>query len=319
MFLKTNTVIFDVLVMALVVSVAFGTWTISRALALVVPLSDSSSGSIQFDTSVSLSEALSPEVLRQEQIEQFKAQLSAVVTEFAQNEPNEYGIVVKHLGTGETIGTSATSTFISASLYKPFAAVMALKLVDQGKLSLDTPLSLAGRRSVRQCVIDTISVSDNPCGHALISISGADTPSGLAQLRADGYGQTDLGSLYPVTTAQDVARLFEHIYVGDLLSPASNQLLLDALKDQRVNNRLPKGLNGASIAHKTGDLEGAAHDAGIVYSNQTGDYIIAVLSGPDDNGRNLLGRYERFGDIMESVHQLMLRYGPVLTGAEPSV
>lgn len=319
MFLKTNTVIFDVLVVALVVSVAFGTWTISRTLALVVPISNSNSGSIQFDSSVPLSEALSPEVLRQEQIEQFKAQLDTVLTEFAQNEPNDYGILVKHLGTGEVIGVSATGTFISASLYKPFAAIMALKLVDQGKLSLNTPLAIAGDRSVRQCVIDTISVSDNPCGHALLSISGADTPSGLAQLRADGYSQTDLSSLYPVTTAQDVARLFEHVYAGDLLSPASNKLLLDALKDQRVNNRLPTGLSAASIAHKTGDLEGAAHDAGIVYSNETGDYIIAVLSGPDDSGRNLLGRYERFGDIMESVHQLMLRFGPALTGAEPSV
>ena len=52
------------------------------------------------------------------------------------------------------------------------------------------------------------------------------------------------------------------------------------LKDQRVNNRLPVGLpKGTVIAHKTGDLEGVVHDAGIVFGPKT-DYLVVVVSGP---------------------------------------
>ncbi len=52
------------------------------------------------------------------------------------------------------------------------------------------------------------------------------------------------------------------------------------MKDQRINNRLPAGLPaGTSIAHKTGDLDGYVHDAGIVYGPKT-DYLIVMTSGP---------------------------------------
>jgi beta-lactamase class A len=55
---------------------------------------------------------------------------------------------------------------------------------------------------------------------------------------------------------------------------------MDLLKDQRVNNRLPQGLPGGTvIAHKTGDLDGVVHDAGIVYGPKT-NYLVVVTSGP---------------------------------------
>jgi beta-lactamase class A len=48
-----------------------------------------------------------------------------------------------------------------------------------------------------------------------------------------------------------------------------------------VNDRLPVGLDPdvASIAHKTGNLDGFVHDAGIVTTPDR-RYVIAVLSGP---------------------------------------
>jgi beta-lactamase class A len=120
--------------------------------------------------------------------------------------------------------------------------------------------------------------------------------------------------LYPVSTAGDIAKLFSHIYRGDLLKPASNDYLLDALKNQTVNNRLPTGLPaGVSLAHKTGDLEGSAHDGGIVYSQTTGDYIVVVLSAADPSGRILAERYARFGDLTRDIHQLFVDNANILT------
>lgn len=319
MLTKQNTAIFDVLIFALVASVLFGVWSFSRSLALVVPLANQGVPSVTIDTQVPVAQALAPISLREENMSAFKTQLNQVLADFTKAEPNKYGIVVQHLGSGVSVSSAPKDIFISASLYKPFAAVLALKLVDQGKLNLDAPLRLADGRTVRECVEDSITVSDNPCGHALLSATGSKDSGVLAKLRADGYLQTDLTGLYPVTSAQDVTLLFEHIYKGDLLSKNSNQLLLNALKNQQVNDRLPIGLsNDAVVAHKTGDLEGAVHDAGIVYSAQSGDYIITVLSGPDDSGRNLLGRYARFGELMNSVHELMIKHGTVLTSVDSS-
>ena len=319
MLTKQNTAIVDVLIVALVASVLFGVWSFSRSLALVVPLANPGAPSVTIDTQVPVAQALAPISLREENMSAFKTQLNQVLADFTKAEPNKYGVVVQHLGSGVSASSSPEDIFISASLYKPFAAVLALKQVDQGKLHLDTPLAMADGRTVRQCIVYTITISDNPCGHALLGATGSKDASVADKLKADGYQQTDLTGLYPVTSAQDVTLLFEHIYKGDLLSKNSNQLLLNALKNQQVNDRLPVGLNkDAVVAHKTGDLEGAVHDAGIVYSSQTGDYIITVLSGPDNSGRNLLGRYARFGELMKSVHELMIKNAAVLTSVDQS-
>ena len=54
--------------------------------------------------------------------------------------------------------------------------------------------------------------------------------------------------------------------------------MLEVLKRQQINDRLPSGLpSDATVAHKTGNLPGIAHDAGIVYT-PTGPRIVVVLT-----------------------------------------
>lgn len=266
-----------------------------------------------------VTEVVSAELIQAQDMAKFNQELAQIVASFVKAEPNDYGVFVKHLSSGETVSSRANDIFISASLYKPIAAMEALKLVDKGELSLDTRLAAAGGRTLKQCIIEAISVSDNACGLALLSITNASSADGLVSLRADGYNKTDLRGDYPITSAQNVALLFEQIYRGKLLSKNSTKLLLDALKDQRVANRLPTGLPAeANPAHKTGDLEGVVHDAGIVYSDETGDYIIAILSGADNSGRNLAQRYARFGELTSSVHDLMLKHASALLAAPES-
>jgi beta-lactamase class A len=82
------------------------------------------------------------------------------------------------------------------------------------------------------------------------------------------------------TSAGDVAMLFSRLYNGTLVSPNSTQRFTDLLKSQSINNRLPVGLPaGTVIAHKTGDLDGVVHDAGIVYGPKT-DFVVVATSGP---------------------------------------
>jgi beta-lactamase class A len=54
--------------------------------------------------------------------------------------------------------------------------------------------------------------------------------------------------------------------------------MLDILKKQKLNDRIPRYLpDDVIVAHKTGELFGAKHDAGIVFLKK-GDFMIIVLS-----------------------------------------
>lgn len=314
MYQKQNVVFLDGLIMMLVASLLLGAWSITRSLSLVRPSAPSVSQPASVLEPVAPAALPDPELLQAELTAGFKTDLKAQLNKFTTAQSGDYAVYVHELGSGAAVSAYATRSFISASLYKPFVAVAALKMVDQGRLSLDAVLAGTGGRTVRQCVIDTISVSDNPCGHSLLSTTQLTVP----KLRADGYARTDLSGLYPVTTAGDVAKLFEHIYKGDLLKPSSNRLLLNALKQQAVNDRLSAGLpKGTTLAHKTGDLEGYAHDAGIVYS-KAGDYIVVVLSGPNADEQTLAERYSAFGRLSAAIHKSVSRFQSELAAAESS-
>ena len=54
--------------------------------------------------------------------------------------------------------------------------------------------------------------------------------------------------------------------------------MIELLKRQELNDRIPKNLpKSAPVAHKTGELGGAKHDAGIVFTKK-GDYILILMS-----------------------------------------
>jgi beta-lactamase class A len=205
------------------------------------------------------------------------ASLQQLLNDFAANYPNHFGIVVKDLTTGQTASVNGDRQIASASLYKLFVAEKIFQRIDLGQLKYTDAAGGGTGRTVDGCLTVMINISDNACGWALgggILDWGAQNQA----LRAEGYQQTNLATPQQ-TSAADVARLFERLYNGQLLSTTSTQKFMSLLKDQRVNNRLPKGLPaGTIIAHKTGDLNDVVHDAGIVYGPKT-NYLVVVTSG----------------------------------------
>ena len=125
-----------------------------------------------------------------------------------------------------------------------------------------------------------IVVSDNACGvWGLGQVgSGRLDPT----LVRDGFPGTSLASPQR-TTAADVARFFERARDGTLLGPggeAATAELYGLLRRQEVNDRLPRGLPpGTPLAHKTGDRQHWAHDAGIITTPRA-ELLLVVLSGP---------------------------------------
>ena len=89
------------------------------------------------------------------------------------------------------------------------------------------------------------------------------------------------------TTADGLLQLFATLR-GDFLSKPSRDMAINILLQQRFNSMIPSPLPfHASVAHKTGEISTACHDAGIVYLPEREPYILVVLTEvpADSNGR----------------------------------
>src|SRR5436190_13808262 len=102
------------------------------------------------------------------------------------------------------------------------------------------------------------------------------------------------------TTGQGLLDLFAALR-GDFLSKASRERAINVLLQQRFNSMIPAPLPAhASVAHKTGEISTACHDAGIVYLPERDPYILVVLTEvpPETNGRR-----ETIAKVSEVVFQ----------------
>ena len=126
------------------------------------------------------------------------------------------------------------------------------------------------------------------CRELLYSITGLDTedPAHTYQLasdqlktqqfvlEADGFSKDKSD----VSSPNDMCRLLELIYDGDILSPQSREAVLDILKRQQLNTVIPHALPpGTEVAHKTGSYHTVRCDVGIVFS-PTGPYTVAIMA-----------------------------------------
>lgn len=84
-------------------------------------------------------------------------------------------------------------------------------------------------------------------------------------------------------------------------SPEVCRRMLDILHQQQFRNGIPAGLpEGTRVAHKTGEISTAAHDAGIVFLPDREPYVLAVLTQwPPDAGH----RREAIAHISQSVFE----------------
>ena len=104
------------------------------------------------------------------------------------------------------------------------------------------------------------------------------------------------------TTAAGLLDLFATLR-GDFLSKASRERAINILLQQRFNSMIPAPLPAhASVAHKTGEISTACHDAGIVYLPEREPYILVVLTevAPDNDRRR-----ESVAKVSEAVFQCL--------------
>ena len=203
---------------------------------------------------------------------------------------------------GTQFGVGEDLIFLSASLIKLLVLMELLRQVDNGIVSLDEEILVAdvvedsemveaeelpARFSVGRLVEGMICLSDNTATNLLISRCGMERID--AHARELGLRHTTLRRRMMdfaacargkdnSTSASDMVALLAGLWDGRSLSEHSRDFALKALLDQRLTS----GISlypppGARFAHKTGELDGIEHDAGLMIVPDS-SFAIAVLS-----------------------------------------
>lgn len=215
-------------------------------------------------------------------------------------EAGTYAIGVKNLKTGEEYYLNENKQFETASLYKMWVMAVVYQKIGQGKLSLTQTLSddvtnlnsafKIGSDSAELTegtITDTVSgalnkmitISDNYSAYLLSANVRFSTISQF--LTTNNLMHSKIGT-QAITNTIDMVSFFQKLYNKQLVSAAASNQMLESLKKQALNDRIPRYLpEGIDVAHKTGELDGTKHDAGIVYSPK-GDYIIVLMSNTND-------------------------------------
>jgi len=301
---KQKTYAFEFFSYAVIFLAAFGVWVLLQSLTLVIPEPVQAASPKPVTPVVVAPAKVDVSKIVDKQVEK-QIKLQQTIEDFARAQNGTYGIFVKSLDGGVAAIHNVDAQMYSASLYKLFAAQLTYTKVDSGQWSLTQPI--LENIDLEQCLDKMITVSDNDCGIAIIKKLGFSNVNAEA-MKALGYPSTDLSGEYTKSSALDVAKLLEDLYDGELLNKSSNQAFLDLLAAQKINDRLPQGLpDGVQIMHKTGDLAGYVHDAGIVRSVDGSSYIIVVMSGPDPTIPNYAQRYVPFAELSREVYEIMIQ------------
>jgi len=145
--------------------------------------------------------------------------------------------------------------------------------------------------SLRDLVELMIVLSDNTATNILIDLLGKDNVNATLQslgitrsvLRRKLFDrEAHLKGIENTVTARDMGILLEKMYAGELVSEAASREMLEILRNQKLNGKMPFYLKprGIASAHKTGEDDGITHDVGIVFARKP--FVLCMLSNETD-------------------------------------
>jgi beta-lactamase class A len=227
-------------------------------------------------------------------------------------------IAIKHLGTGETYFLNADEPMPTASLIKLAVMAEVYQQVADGRIKLTDMVTLHDKDKVagsgiltyhfsegasfplRDAVRLMIVYSDNTATNMVLDKIGI--RSTADRMEAWGFPNTKIHSksfhretsVFPdrskrfglgSTTAREMIGLVEKLHEGKLVSAEASKAMLEDLKKcddkDKFTQRLPPK---TVVAHKTGSVEDARTDAGIIYT-PGGPVAVCVLTADNKDHR----------------------------------
>src|SRR5262245_11458180 len=228
------------------------------------------------------------------------------------------GLAVIDLRTGETMSVRGDEQFPTASIIILPFFVEVFHQMKFGRLHWQDPLvmieadqvggsgllqhfSAPHQLTVGDAATLMIAISDNTATNLLIDKVGIRAVN--ARMDTLGYPRTKLyakvfararttvdtaGSAHfglGVTTPNEFAGLLARIYKGQIVSDSASRRMVELLKLQMVNDRIPRLLPPeTSVAHKTGEVDETRNDCGIVYVKDH-DFVFCALTKDNEDKR----------------------------------
>lgn len=247
----------------------------------------------------------------------FSSELKKIVEDRLNDTEGTYAVYIKNLKTGEQYGYNENEEFLTASLYKLWTMGTVYEQIEAGKLQKNRVLSASIEdlnkqfgiaseeaeltegdisRTVDEALEQMITISHNYS--ALLLTSSVRQSAVRDFIEVNGFSNTKVGNNLPTSNAVDVAKFYEMLYKNQIVNEIYSEEMMARLKRQRLNDRIPAELpDDVQVAHKTGELYGYKHDAGIVFA-PSGDYIIVMLS----NTKNPANSVGILADISKDVY-----------------
>lgn len=246
-------------------------------------------------------ESPTPSAMATLRLSQEIAPLKSQIQTLATQNPNlQPGVFILELNTGAYLDWNSQTIFASASTIKLPILVAFFQDVEAGKIRLDEPLTVQSEMiatgsgdlqynppgtqlSALETASKMIQISDNTATNMIVARLGGKEVLNQ-RFRSWGLSTTILNNALPdiegtnVTSPKELATLLAIINQGQLVSMRSRDLMLDIMRKTQINNLLPQGLgDGATIAHKTGNIGSILADVGLVDMPTGKRYIIAVI------------------------------------------
>ncbi len=213
----------------------------------------------------------------------------------------------KNLVTGKTVSYQADKPLTAASVIKLPMMVEAYRQFDAGELDPCRTVAVRAQDRVPSCGVLTylhdgvtvtvedlvtlmIIVSDNTATNLLMDLLGIDKVNALldslgarvTRLRRKMFDlESSKKGIQNTITAEEIGKILEKLYWGQLVSPAVSQKMVQILKNQQLNGKIPFRFGETiDIAHKTGEDTGTTHDVGIVYAKEP--FVVCFCSNHTD-------------------------------------
>ncbi|OWK41790.1 serine hydrolase [Fimbriiglobus ruber] len=251
--------------------------------------------------------------------------LEALIAPIAKEHHGKVAVGVKHLVTGESYYLNGDDVMPTASLIKLPVMVEAYWQAEEGKVKLDEQIVLKADDKVpgsgvltdnfspgsslalRDAVRLMMTMSDNTATNLVLD--KISIPATGVRMEAIGLKETKIHSkvfrgtttidkkrsgLYGLgsTTTKEMVQLLEKIHKGEVVTPKACEEMMAILGKNQDNEKLVRLLPpGTKVAHKTGSLNAAKTDAGIVYLRDPADkkvkpaFAICVLTNENQDQR----------------------------------
>lgn len=232
------------------------------------------------------------------------AQLENIITDTLSGTAGNWSVYFEIPGTDFQI-ESNNRTVNAASTIKLFNMITLYDELNRGRLIMTDALAAQ--------LHAMITVSSNPDSNAVATaIGGGSFAVGANKVTALAHtlGATDTQEehmIYDVktitpgrntTSVRDCATVLRKLYFGECVSPQYDSVMLDLLKQQTRNFKIPLYLpEGTVVAHKTGENSEVELDVGIVYSPNC-DYILCVSVTDFGNA----GVRHTIGELSEAIY-----------------